>query len=174
SSILEMLKEYEVTEFELERGEQKIALKRGSASQVAELAAEIKKAVQPVPAPVTVSHIQAAPQPTNSVSDPGNSAAVPAPAANPASAPEGSDKLASGEEIPSPMVGTFYRRPAIDADPYVEVGDRVKKGDVLCIVEAMKLMNEIESTVTGRIAEIYLEDGQMVEYGESLFRIETD
>ncbi len=71
------------------------------------------------------------------------------------------------------MVGTFYRRPAVDADPYVEVGDVVKKGDVLCIVEAMKLMNEIESDLAGRIVEVCLEDGKMAEYGEVLFRIES-
>ncbi len=76
-------------------------------------------------------------------------------------------------DITSPMVGTFYRRPAVDAEPYVGVGDPVKKGQVLCIVEAMKLMNEIESDVSGKIVEICLEDGQMVEYGETLFRIEA-
>jgi acetyl-CoA carboxylase biotin carboxyl carrier protein len=70
------------------------------------------------------------------------------------------------------MVGTFYRRPAVDAEPYVQVGDIVKKGDVLCIVEAMKLMNEIESTVGGRVTEICVEDAELVEYGEVLFRIE--
>jgi acetyl-CoA carboxylase biotin carboxyl carrier protein len=70
------------------------------------------------------------------------------------------------------MVGTFYRRPAVDAEAYVNVGDSVKKGDVLCIVEAMKLMNEIESEVSGKIVEICLEDGQMVEYGEVIFKIE--
>ena len=72
------------------------------------------------------------------------------------------------------MVGTFYRRPAIDAEPYVEVGDMVKKGDVLCIIEAMKLMNEIESDVSGKVVEILLEDGQMVEYGEVLFRVDPN
>ncbi|MCB0323314.1 MAG: acetyl-CoA carboxylase biotin carboxyl carrier protein, partial [Bdellovibrionales bacterium] len=76
------------------------------------------------------------------------------------------------KEIVSPMVGTFYRRPAVDAEPYVEVGDSVKKGDILCIVEAMKLMNEIECEFTGVVKEVCLEDGQMVEYGEVLFRIE--
>jgi acetyl-CoA carboxylase biotin carboxyl carrier protein len=75
-------------------------------------------------------------------------------------------------EARSPMVGTFYRKPAVDAAPYVEVGDIVKKGDALCIVEAMKLMNEIESEVNGRIVQVCLQDGQMVEYGEVLFRIE--
>lgn len=71
------------------------------------------------------------------------------------------------------MVGTFYKRPSPDAKPYVQVGDMVQKGDVLCIVEAMKLMNEIESDVSGRVIEICLDDSQMVEYGEVLFRVEA-
>ncbi|MCL4142843.1 UNVERIFIED_CONTAM: hypothetical protein GTU68_060574 [Idotea baltica] len=77
-------------------------------------------------------------------------------------------------QVSSPMVGTFYRKPAVDADPYVRVGDYVKSGDVLCIVEAMKLMNEIESDISGKVVEVCLEDGQMVEYGETLFKIEAD
>ena len=77
-------------------------------------------------------------------------------------------------DITSPMVGTFYRKPAVDADAYVEVGDVVKKGDVLCIVEAMKLMNEIVSEYSGKISEICLADSKMVEYGEVLFKIEPN
>ena len=71
----------------------------------------------------------------------------------------------------SPIVGTFYAAPSPDAQPFVRVGDRVKKGQVLCIVEAMKLMNEIESDVDGTISEIYPKNGQPVEYGEPLFAI---
>lgn len=84
----------------------------------------------------------------------------------------------SGDSIPgmvtvrSPIVGTFYRSPAPDADPYVEEGDQVKKGQVLCIVEAMKLMNEIEAEVDGRIAKVLAESTKPVEYGQSLFLIE--
>jgi len=74
--------------------------------------------------------------------------------------------------ITSPMVGTFYRAPAPDAPPYVEVGDTVKPGTVVCIVEAMKLMNEIESEVSGTIAEILVENETPVEYGQELFLIE--
>lgn len=76
-----------------------------------------------------------------------------------------------GNIVKSPMVGTFYIKPAPTAEPYVEVGKRVKKGDVLCIIEAMKLMNEIESEYDGEIAEIYIKDGEAVEYGKPLFRI---
>lgn len=75
-------------------------------------------------------------------------------------------------EVKSPIVGTFYRAPAPDADPYVEVGQEVEPGTVLCIVEAMKLMNEIECDVTGRIAKIMVENGQPIEYNQTLFFIE--
>jgi len=74
-------------------------------------------------------------------------------------------------EIRSPIVGTFFRSPSPDAPAYVEVGDRVKKGQILCIVEAMKLMNEIESDVAGEIVQAFPSNGQPVEYGEVLFRI---
>lgn len=76
-----------------------------------------------------------------------------------------------GMIVKSPLVGTFYAAPAEDADPFVTVGDQVKKGQTLAIVEAMKLMNEIESDFDGKVAEIYVENGQAVEYGQPLFRI---
>jgi len=74
--------------------------------------------------------------------------------------------------IASPMVGTFYRTPGPDTDPYVELGSIVKKGQVVCIVEAMKLMNEIESETDGKIVKILVENGQPVEYGQVLFQVE--
>ena len=73
--------------------------------------------------------------------------------------------------VKSPMVGTFYLKPSPTSNPYVEIGKEVKKGDTLCIVEAMKLMNEIESEFSGKIIEILVNDGEPVEYGTSLFRI---
>ncbi len=76
-------------------------------------------------------------------------------------------------EIHSPIVGTFYRAPAPDADPYVQVGDTVSQGSVLCIVEAMKLMNEIESDISGKIVKILVENGKPVEYNQPLFLIQT-
>jgi acetyl-CoA carboxylase biotin carboxyl carrier protein len=95
---------------------------------------------------------------------------APAPAAPPAAAPASAeDRLV---KVVSPMVGTFYRAPAPDADPYVEVGDRIDAGQTVCIIEAMKLMNEIESEVRGRVAKIAVENGQPVEYGQVLFLID--
>jgi len=95
------------------------------------------------------------------------SAAVAAAAGGPTSA-AGPAALA----ITSPMVGTFYRAPAPDADPYIEVGDMVSVGQTVCIVEAMKLMNEIESEVKGRVVRILVENAQPVEYGQKLFLVE--
>lgn len=82
-----------------------------------------------------------------------------------------SEKIEEGNIVTSPMVGTFYMKPSPDSEPYVHVGKKVKKGDVLCIIEAMKLMNEIEAEVDGEIIEILAEDGKPVEYGKPLFRI---
>lgn len=76
-----------------------------------------------------------------------------------------------GNVIKSPMIGTFYSKPSPDSAPYVEVGTQVKKGTVLCIVEAMKLMNEIESEYDGKIVEVFVKDGEPVDYGKPLFRI---
>ena len=80
----------------------------------------------------------------------------------------------SGHEVRSPFIGTFYRSPAPDAAPFTEVGQRVTEGQTLCIVEAMKLMNEIEADKSGRIAAILVENGMPVEYDQALFVIETD
>ena len=123
------------------------------------------------------------------VPEPGAAAAAPlvtlplaAPAAAvpgaPAPAPTAGGEALAGPPLGShilnsPIVGTFYRASAPDADPFVEVGSRVKKGQVLCIIEAMKLMNEIESDVDGVIAEIYPQNAQAVEFGEPLFAIKT-
>ncbi len=95
--------------------------------------------------------------------------AAPERASAPAAAPAPAENLAA---ITSPMVGTFYRAPAPDADPYVETGDTVEMGQTVCIIEAMKLMNEIESEVKGRIVKILVENAQPVEFGQKLFLVE--
>ncbi len=96
--------------------------------------------------------------------------APPPPTPSPAAAAPATDQHLV--PIVSPMVGTFYRAPAPDADPYVEAGDTVEVGQTVCIIEAMKLMNEIESEVKGKIARILVENAQPVEYGQKLFLIE--
>ena len=95
---------------------------------------------------------------------------VAVPAAPADAAPQGAAP-ADTVEVASPMVGVFYAAPAEDAEPFVKVGDKVKRGQTLCIVEAMKLMNEIESEADGVVKAIYVENEQMVEYGQSLFLI---
>lgn len=98
-----------------------------------------------------------------------SAAAAPAPAPVPAAAAEA--PVAAGHAVKSPMVGTFYRAPSPGAAVFVEVGAQVKEGDTLCIIEAMKLLNEIESDKTGTVLEILVENGQPVEYGQPLFLI---
>jgi acetyl-CoA carboxylase biotin carboxyl carrier protein len=120
----------------------------------------------PPPAPVTAASpapavAHAAPAPA-----PAAAAAPPAPAAAPAAPPS------SLLEIKSPMVGTFYRAPAPEAPAYVEVGSRISRGQTLCILEAMKLMNELPAEVAGTVREICVENGEPVEYGQVLFRID--
>lgn len=97
-----------------------------------------------------------------------------APAATPvaAQAAEPATAAKKGTPITSPMVGTFYKSPSPDSDPFVSVGANVKPGDVVCIVEAMKMMNEIESEISGKIVEICVEDGQPVEFGQVLMYVE--
>lgn len=97
---------------------------------------------------------------------------VPAPEAAPAPAPAPAAPQQTGTPLASPMVGTFYRAPSPGADPFVKAGDTVKKGQVVCIIEAMKLLNEVEADMDGTIKEVCVENGQPVEFGQPLFIIE--
>lgn len=126
---------------------------------------------------------QAAAAQTPAPAPPASQAPAAAPAAPPAAAPAPAPGAAAGGEeahppgthvVRSPIVGTFYRSPAPDADAYVEVGARVKKGQVLCIVEAMKLMNEIESDADGTLLQIYPQNAQPIEFDEPLFALRPD
>jgi len=139
--------ETDITEFEMETEGEKIKIKRGCLAPAVQFQAPPVYAVQ--------ASAPAAPAP-----------AVAAVAAAPAA------EEPAGKAITSPIVGTFYRAPAPDAAPYVEVGQVVEKGQVLCIVEAMKLMNEIESEFRGKVVKIIKENAQPVEYGDPLFIIE--
>jgi acetyl-CoA carboxylase biotin carboxyl carrier protein len=113
--------------------------------------------------------------PSSAAPTPVLSASAPtAPPAGEAGAPAGPSGAAEGQDyqlIASPMVGTFYRAPDPTADPFVDIGDPVKKGQTLCIIEAMKLMNEIESDVDGTVVDIFAENAKPVEYGQKLFAI---
>ena len=152
----------ELTEFKYENDGVKLSLKKTTGKEVTVIPA----------APVAPAPIPAAPIPM--------AAPAPTPAATPAAAPVGAAEAAAAAETPaapagnvvkSPLVGTFYAAPAEDAAPFVKVGDSVKEGQVLAIVEAMKLMNEIESDFSGTVTEILVENGQAVEFGQPLFVI---
>jgi len=110
--------------------------------------------------------------------NPAPAAPNPAPAAPPAPAPGAQTTPAASEDqdvriIPSPIVGTFYRSPSPTAEPFVKIGSYVEPASVVCIIEAMKLMNEIQAEATGEVVKIYVEDGQPVEYGQPLFGIRS-
>jgi acetyl-CoA carboxylase biotin carboxyl carrier protein len=109
---------------------------------------------------------------------PDHSAVLPAETVPPSpaplqAAPPPNDRGKSAE-ITSPMVGTFYRSPAPDEAPFVDVGDRIRKGQAVCIIEAMKLMNELEAEISGEIIEILVQNGQPVEFGQTLMRVKPD
>jgi acetyl-CoA carboxylase biotin carboxyl carrier protein len=144
--IVEMMKANDLTEFAMKDDEFELSMKRGNGEASVVYAA-------PAPSPATVS----APVGTS-----------PAPAAAPA-APEDDGLI----EIPSPIVGTFYRKPAPDADSFVQVGSEVSEDTVVCIVEAMKVMNEIKADVKGVIRKILVDDAAPVQYGQPLFLVES-
>ena len=154
--LIEFLKEQDIAEFELERGDVKVRIKRAVPGMVVPIHDPRMQA--PVPEPLTRAVAEQA-------SAPVAPAAVPSPAEVPA-APQ--EKL---HTVRSPIVGTFYESPSPGAPPYVKPGDVVEVGQLLCIVEAMKLMNEIESDVAGEIVKKFLNNGQPIEYGQELFII---
>jgi len=139
--LIDFIRDRELSEFELERADFKLRVKSGSA-------------VQHLAAPVFAAPAPAAP--------------IAAPAAVAVAAEPAGEDLAI---VTSPIVGTFYRSAEPGAKAFVEVGDAVRKGQVLCIIEAMKLMNEIDSEHDGEVVSIYVQNGQAVQYGERLFAI---
>jgi len=155
-ALIRMLDESSLDNLELRRGGTRIRLSKspGGAAVVAEAAPARSSADNSSPPLATAS-----PAPSE-----GSPAAPPAPVA---------EAPATGlADITSPMVGTFYRAPSPEADPYVEVGGTVAAGDVLCVIEAMKLMNELECEVAGRIVEICVENAEPVDFGQVLFRVD--
>jgi acetyl-CoA carboxylase biotin carboxyl carrier protein len=140
--LLELIAERNITEFELEEEGVKLRIKKAGGNTTVPYA----------DAPAAVAEVAAPAEPTSLASDGG----------------EGLDGLAI---VKAPMVGTFYRQPEPGAEPFAGIGQQIKKGQVLCIIEAMKLMNEIESELSGELVEIFVEDGQSVQYGDKLFAI---
>lgn len=155
--LIRLLDETSLSEVKIETDDMKLLLKKGGAEVAA------------TPAPAQVAQpVSSAP----AVAAPAVSAAVPE---QPAQAPVQPAQPAEDESgihvITAPMVGTFYRAPTPDADPYIAKGDKVNNKTVVCIVEAMKLMNEIEAEVEGEVVDIMVENGQLVEYGQPMFKI---
>jgi acetyl-CoA carboxylase biotin carboxyl carrier protein len=154
--LLELIREYDIAEISLQDGKTSIHIKKNNCSDIA--------AVSPTPARTAANEPSAAVETTFM------------------DAPEEEEDAQTGPflgaqedftPVTTPLVGTFYRAPAPDADVFVEVGDRIEKGDVLCIVEAMKSMNEIQSEVGGVIKEICVENAELVEFEQVLFKIDT-
>ena len=141
-TLIELVESSGIAELEIEEGEERVRITRAVASSGS-------ASTVVLPASVPAASIPAAP--------------APAPAATPAPAGE-----AEGHQVRSPMVGTFYRAASPGAKPFVEVGDTVQVGDTLCIIEAMKLMNEIESDKAGVVKQVLVENGQPVEFGQPL------
>jgi acetyl-CoA carboxylase biotin carboxyl carrier protein len=160
--ILQILEEKEITEFELEEEGMKLRIRKAAASSNHSAAA----AVLPLHMPAVIPPVSAAPPPAPSPA---------APAAAPPAAPAAAEAAdGSMVVVKSPIVGTFYRAPDPNSPPFVNVGDRVRVGQVLCIIEAMKLMNEIEAEAAGEIVKVHHESAQPVQYGDPLFTIRPE
>jgi acetyl-CoA carboxylase biotin carboxyl carrier protein len=142
--LIDLVEESGIAELEITEGEEKVKIVKSSAVLAAPPAAALPQPAAPLLAP--------APAPVQT-------------------APEVAPESHEGHPVKSPMVGTFYRTPSPDAKPFVEVGQSVKEGQIICIIEAMKLMNEIECDKSGVVKAILVENGQPVEYGQPLFII---
>ncbi|MDZ7660259.1 acetyl-CoA carboxylase biotin carboxyl carrier protein [Fodinibius sp.] len=159
-NLLDLIAKSDVNEVSIEEGDFKIKVKKQP--DIKESSAQQQMPMQyQVPAqPQQGSQTQQAPQQQPQQ-----------PSGGETSEDSGGDSQPSGDVVKSPIVGTFYRSPSPDDDPFVKVGDTVEKGETLCIVEAMKIMNEIESDYSGEIKKILVEDGEAVEYDQPLFII---
>ncbi|MCY3988968.1 MAG: acetyl-CoA carboxylase biotin carboxyl carrier protein [Gammaproteobacteria bacterium] len=143
-TLIQLLQESELAEIEIRDGEESVRLSRASKVTAAPAVPAVAVAAAPPTSP----------------------GPVPAPEPAPPAQPE-------GEQVTSPMVGTFYAAPSPTSPPFVKVGDRVNAGDVLCVIEAMKTMNHIESEYSGEVAAVLVENSEPVEYGQPLFIIRT-
>jgi acetyl-CoA carboxylase biotin carboxyl carrier protein len=152
--LIEFLKENQVAEFDLDRGDLKIRLKFSPAEGASTSLGDLGRLLGSAPAPV----VRAA-------------AAATQPAAPAVAAPAPVEAEAGLHTIKSPMVGTFFGSPSPGSAPFVSVGDRISKGQVIGIVEAMKLMNEIESDAAGEVVKCLVSNGQPIEYGQPLFAV---
>ncbi len=155
--LIEFLIEKDIAEFELERGDVKVRIKRAA----------------PEP-PQPVERIISVPAPVPAIHMPGAQAPIAAPPIHGAAAPPpASEAKEDLHMVKSPMVGTYYESPSPGSPPFVKPGDVIEAGQILCIVEAMKLMNEIEADVSGEVVRCLVKNGQPIEYGQDLFAIRS-
>jgi acetyl-CoA carboxylase biotin carboxyl carrier protein len=162
--LIEFLVEKDIAEFELERGDMKLHIKRGGNPQLTPVV-QVAPAVASIPA----TSVPAAPVAPSAVA--AQSVASSASTGATAQAPAAVAADADLHIVKSPIVGTFYEAPSPGTPPFVKIGDSVQEGQVLCIIEAMKLMNEIEAEVSGVLAKAFVSNGTPVEYGTPLFGI---
>jgi len=158
--LIELLVEKDIAEFELERGDMKLHIKRGATAQFAPVV-QVAPAVASVPATPAVPAAASSPAPGQTPAAAGGAQAPTAPPVD-----------ADLHIVKSPIVGTFYESPSPGAPPFLKIGDTVQEGQVLCIIEAMKLMNEIEAEFRCKIIKICKENAQPVEFGDPLFLVE--
>lgn len=167
--IVDLVTEKGIVEFELERSGSRLRINRRSGPAAGEqvvIQAPPMMAAMPAAAPAQSATVPGAP-----VSGGGARSTLPTPPPSMGSAGSGAALSDDIHTVKSPMVGTYYSAPAVGAPPFVEAGVRVRAGQVLCIIEAMKLMNEIETEVEGEVVKCYAENGQPVEFGQPLFDI---
>jgi acetyl-CoA carboxylase biotin carboxyl carrier protein len=157
--LLELVREHELSEFEIEHEGLRLKVRKDGAGTM-------------VAPPHSLAAPVAAPSPTATAGT-ASTASPSTPTAAPVAAPDATDTEIELAVVKSPIVGTFYRSPEPGASSFVDIGTSVKKGQKLCIIEAMKLMNEIDSEYDGEIVNIYVDNGQPVQYGERLFAIRT-
>ncbi|AKJ64078.1 acetyl-CoA carboxylase biotin carboxyl carrier protein [Kiritimatiella glycovorans] len=144
--IVELMKDHDLSEFELEQEGERLSISRGSGYQPQMMHAPVASAPPPAPPPMPSAE---------------------------GGEPDGDRQDEGLAEITSPIVGTFYRSPSPDAESYVTVGDEVAEDSVVCIVEAMKVMNEIKAEVRGKIRKVLVDDASPVQYGQPLFLVES-
>jgi acetyl-CoA carboxylase biotin carboxyl carrier protein len=155
---LELLEESGISEIEISEGEESVRISRYPQPGAMPFYPGLHASLLPAFAPGTL---------------PGGAAGASGPAARAAEPESAAVPPPRGQQVTAPMVGTFYAAPAPGAKPFVEIGSEVKPGDTLCVIEAMKMMNQIESEVAGRVVSVLAENGTPVEFGQALFIIET-
>lgn len=166
--LIELVNDSNISELKIEKADFKINIKTKHYSKMVAPVPSPQQLVVPMQQPVAAAPINHAPPPVNHTAPPTQDTTTPSTTPTPEATPSGVNQ----QQIKSPMIGTFYRCSGPDKPPYIKIGDSIAKGDVVCIIEAMKLFNEIEADVSGKIVKILVEDNSPVEYDQPLFIVE--